>query len=261
MPSHEYELLVAATAQQRAALQTHSLYGRLVDLEQLRWFMESHVYVVWDFMCLLKSLQRFATCAEVAWRPVGDPAVRRVVNELVLAEESDAFDGRVLSRLEAYLEMMDEIGADTGPMQRMLERLRGGVPIGLALGQEVPRRARMFIQTTLGIIGRAQPHEIAGAVAVGRELAIAPVFRQLVKTIERRGVSAARLRAYLDQRSTLDGGVREPAAARLLESFCGDDRQRWQEAGMAAADCLDARAMLWSRIEDAVTAQSPMRTG
>jgi hypothetical protein len=108
--------LDAATAPLRAAISNHRLTELIGDARSLRLFMEYHVVAVWDFMSLLKALQRDLTCVSTPWTPVGDPAHRRFINELVLTEESDdAPGGGYTSHLELYLKAMNEAGADTAP--------------------------------------------------------------------------------------------------------------------------------------------------
>ena len=73
----------------KAQLLAHPLYKTVRSISDFRCFMEQHVFAVWDFMCLLKSLQRELTCIDVPWKPVGNASTRRFTNEIVLGEESD----------------------------------------------------------------------------------------------------------------------------------------------------------------------------
>src|SRR2546423_10020788 len=85
----QIERLRARLAPLRAALSRHPIYGEIDGLAALRLFMEHHVFAVWDFMSLLKALQQRLCCNDVPWLPPADHASARLVNEIVLAEESD----------------------------------------------------------------------------------------------------------------------------------------------------------------------------
>ena len=64
----------------REEITNHNLYKRLKNVNDIAVLMEHHVYAVWDFMSLLKALQSNLTCTSSPWKPVGDSAVRRLIN-------------------------------------------------------------------------------------------------------------------------------------------------------------------------------------
>ena len=67
----------------REALLSHPVYAGLSNENAVVCFMERHVFAVWDFMSLVKSLQQRLTCVDVPWLPTGDPVERRFLNEIV----------------------------------------------------------------------------------------------------------------------------------------------------------------------------------
>src|SRR6195952_3025556 len=50
--------LEANIAEARTEVVKHPVYARLDNLSAVQTFLEHHVFAVWDFMSLLKSLQR-----------------------------------------------------------------------------------------------------------------------------------------------------------------------------------------------------------
>src|SRR5882724_1708494 len=130
----------------------------------LRLFMQVHVYAVWDFMSLLKTLQHCLTSVSVPWVPSPYPNSRRLINEIVLEEESDAYKNGHLSHFELYLEGMCQAGADTAPIKGLIAKLQQGATLAEALsGSNVPQEAQVFIRNTFDTIRTGKPHITAAA--------------------------------------------------------------------------------------------------
>src|ERR1700736_6800456 len=134
--------LLAAVTSARARVVIHPLYANLNTRAAINTFMEHHVFAVWDFMSLLKSLQRNLTCVTVPWVPTGPTGSRRLINDIVLAEESDELRGAHISHFEWYVAGMAEAGADHYVVDRFIDLIRAQEPVPYALqAAGVPRAA------------------------------------------------------------------------------------------------------------------------
>src|SRR5580704_18311388 len=102
------------------------LYAALDSRPAILTFMEHHVFAVWDFMSLLKSLQRNLTCVELPWVPTGPTGSRRLINDIVLVEESDERGDGFISHFELYLEGMAQAGADRAAIDAFIGLIRHG---------------------------------------------------------------------------------------------------------------------------------------
>ncbi len=144
----------------RERVVTHPLYAHLRDEGAIRLFMAAHVFAVLDFQSLLKSLQRLVTCVDVPWLPTSDPQARRLLNEIVLDEESDqAPGGGYLSHFEIYLQAMRECGANVTPIQIFLGHVRAGLPVEQALeASALPPGVGLFVRATMAIARSTEPH-------------------------------------------------------------------------------------------------------
>lgn len=243
--------LEMALAPWRECVAAHPVYACLGDERSVRLFMETHVFAVWDFQSLLKALQRAMTCVEVPWIPTPDPEARRLVNEIVLDEESDhAPAGGYLSHFELYLQAMRECGANVQPIQSFVAHLGAGRSVELALETPaLPRGVGPFVLATMAIARSAQPHRVAAAFAYGREEIIPTMFRRLVDRLaEFSPHSWETLRYYLDRHIGRDAERHGPQARLLVQRLCGSDNTLWSEAEEAARTSLEARARLWDEI-------------
>jgi hypothetical protein len=229
----------------------HPLYAALRGPDDVLTFMRGHVFCVWDFMSLLKGLQRRLSCVEVPWLPSPDPAARRLVNEIVLAEESDE-DGRGghISHFELYLAAMREAGADAAPVGRFMDALHGGVGLEEALGRAAaPPAVGASVRLSLDLARNAETHRLAAAFALGREEVIPSLFSRLLDRLATTEPARfGRLQYYLKRHVDLDGDLHGPQARRLVERLCGGDPRRLREALETAWHCLEARLRVWDEI-------------
>jgi len=245
------EKIQAAIQPVRKALLEHPLYQDMRDPEGLRLFMEYHVFAVWDFMSLVKVLQQHLCCVSVPWVPNLRPAATRLINEIVLAEESDEDGhGGYGSHYDMYHRAMTQLGASTAVIDRLLASLRSGESISAALeGAEVPPAVRRFVEHTFNVIATADLCQIAAAFAFGREDLLPDVFQKIVDEIHARtGQGLDDFQYYLQRHIALDGEQHGPMAAQLISSLCGDDPQKWQRAQDAAIAALQVRLAFWDAI-------------
>ncbi len=255
--SPEREHLLASLRPLRGQVVDHGIYHQMKTVDHVRVFMEHHVFAVWDFMSLLKALQRRLTCVEVPWIPQGDAVGRRLINELVLEEESgEQRAGRYLSHFELYRAAMKSCGADTSRIDTFVERIRRGVTVIKALDvANVPGAARSFVEMTWEIVASGPAHAIAAAFALGREEVIPDMFRKLVAELERQFPGRFDLlQDYLERHIRLDGDRHGPMALQLLTGLCGEDPAKWAEAEEAALAALTARITLWDGVVEELVA-------
>ena len=229
------------------AVVEHPLYKNLNSIEDIAILMEHHVYAVWDFMSLLKSLQSILTCTTPPWKPVGNGQIRQLINSIVLEEESDVDqDGNPSSHYEMYLIAMKECGAKTSDIERFVNDVKkNSLP---SVNNEIDD----FLKSTFDIINSGEAHKIASAFTFGREDLIPDMFTSIVKEYN----AESRLNKfvyYLERHIELDGGEHGPLALELISNLCGDDNQKWEEVEETAVNCLIARKKLWDAVLSKLT--------
>jgi hypothetical protein len=231
----------------RESLESHRVFDEIADLGALRRFMQVHVYAVWDFMSLAKRLQRDLTCVELPWMPPADPVAARLINDIVLAEESDVdAEGHPASHLDLYLKAMDDVGADSGEFRSFLDALRAGSSLDEAFETAgTPQFVREFVRYTLGTATKGSLLETMACFFYGRENVIPDMFQGL---LDRWGLDenvAPGFVYYLKRHIELDGDAHGPAASRLVVSELKKRANGLQEARDAAHAALSARRALW----------------
>jgi len=242
----------------RVRLEAHPIYAAVTTLDDLRVFMQHHVYSVWDFMSLIKYLQNEIAPARWPWTPNGDASVQRFINELVLEEETDiALPGREghTSHFMLYLEAMREIGADADTPVRFVQQVAGqGIEAALGAGL-APAPSVAFTHTTFDFLASGKPHAVAAALALGREHVIPSMFRAFLSRMAVTEAQAPSFYYYLNRHVHLDEDFHAPLSLRLLAALCGDDAEKWREAEAAAETAVNARLLFWDGVLQALPSQ------
>lgn len=254
------ELINQKIQKQRELLLNHSLYGSIHSIDDLKIYLQGHVFAVWDFMSLLKALQIKLTCTSTPWIPVGDPQVRYLINEIVLAEETDIDkQGNRLSHYEMYIDAMDDLGADASIVKNFVASL-SEKNIFDAIGQlPVHSNIRAFLRFTFETIQNGKAHEIAAAFTFGREDLIPGMFTSILKNFQANfpDTNLEKLIYYFERHIELDGDEHGPMAMKMIGELCGNEDEKWQEVEQISIASLDKRIGLWDGIHEQILASRP----
>ena len=247
--------LINETEKLKQELINHPLYQRLKHPEDIKVFMEHHVFAVWDFMSLLKSLQKNLTCVDIPWVPKGNANTRFLINEIVVGEESDVDEqGNRISHFELYLQAMKQASASCSEIEQLLARVQNRMPIQEAmLMAKIPDSVKQFVLHTFNVIATNKPHVMAAVFTFGREDLIPGMFMHLVKELndEHHGKFGI-FQYYLERHIEVDGDHHSKLAVEMTNQLCNNDPVKITEAESWVISSLMARKKLWDGVLNAL---------
>ena len=245
----------------RQQIINHKVYSVINNLDDLKLFMQYHVYAVWDFMSLLKALQNNLTCTSVPWFPVGSADTRYLINEIVVGEESDVdSEGNRKSHFELYLDAMTQAEADVSLIEKFVSVLKetGNFKSAYLLS-ETPEAARNFVDFTFDIIGTNKPYLQAAIFTFGREDLIPEMFFSIINDIHLTvPEKISTFKYYLERHIEVDGDHHSHLALQMTANLCGNNDVFWQEAEEATIKSLQKRIELWDGVYSAITQQKEL---
>ncbi len=239
-------------------LVTHPIYDSIKNIDDLRIFMENHVFAVWDFMSLLKGLQINLTCVKNPWVPVENTEAARFINEIVLEEETDEIQSHnVTSHFELYLDAMGEIGSNTNKIQSFVDAIKSSTNYRETINSyNIENEIKEFLNFTFDIVDSNEAHKIAAAFTFGRENVIPDMFIEIVKGLNKQNSSIAdKFVFYLERHIELDGDDHGPIALKMIENLCGNDISKWEDVKEIAKKSIEMRIKLWSHINNLIKCQ------
>ena len=235
-------------------LRCYSLPQAITSIADMRLFMEHHVFAVWDFMLLLKTLQQHLAPSGVPWVPPTHPEIAGLVNSLVAEEECDLLPENLggplhLSHFAIYRRAMVEIDANTAVIDAVLQQASRGDLAGAVRHRGIPPPSARFLRTTQELISSGELHALAAAFAYGRELLVPDLFRGLLDRLTVLELPCPTLRWYLERHIVLDGDSHGPLAETMVLTLAGNDPAAHQTVQTVRRQVLADRSAFWDAIE------------
>ncbi len=240
----------------KSSIINHPVYEKIKDIEDLKIFMKYHVFAVWDFMSLLKSLQINLTCTSTPWFPKGKANTRFLINEIVVGEESDVDpDGGRISHFELYLKAMKQCGSSTEAIEKFIANLQETQSLEKAFqASETPAEVQHFVNYTFEIINSNKAHLQAAVFTFGREDLIPSMFISLLNEMQNPEPERTNLfKYYLERHIEIDGDHHSHLALEMTAELCETNHQYWEEAEIAIINSLKARIELWNGAHNEIT--------
>lgn len=253
--NNKIEALQARIEPFRQEIINHKVYSVIKDIDDLKIFMQYHVFAVWDFMSLLKSLQKSLTCTDVPWFPIGSADTRYLINEIVVGEESDVdLNGVRKSHFELYQDAMKQIGADMSAIHSFISTLSANHNFDEAfLKANAPKEVKEFVNFTFDVIKSNKNHVKSAVFTFGREDLIPSMFRSIVDDINKTFPdNISTFKYYLDRHIEVDGDHHSHLALQMTANLCEQNDQFWEEAEAATIQSLQMRINLWNGIYESI---------
>ena len=227
----------------------HPLFANKLKPKHICKFMESHIFAVWGFMSILKSLQKMITPNNLPWMPNKNTknGLVNFVNEIILCEESDYIEGiGFVSHFEIYLLAMKNMGAKTDQLDKFTTRISDkGYNEKYLDDIDVTDEVKSFLKHDLEVSMNGTLPEIVGAFTLGREKVIPNMFRYILPAIKESS-SSKYLVTYLERHIDIDGDRHGPLSMKLLDASC--KREQLTLAYAAAIKSLELRLSVWDKV-------------
>ena len=232
----------------------HPLFANKLEPKYVCKFMESHIFAVWGFMSILKSLQKIIAPNNLPWMPNKNTknGLVNFVNEIILCEESDYIEGiGYISHFEIYLLAMKNMGAKTDQLDKLILRIADkGYNEKYLDDVDASDEVKSLLQHDLEVSMNGTLPEIVGAFTLGREKVIPNMFGYILPAIEQTSASK-HLITYLERHIDIDGDRHGPLSMKLLDTSC--TKKQLSIAYATAVKSMELRLLVWDRVYEDIS--------
>ena len=236
----------------REKLATHPLYSKLKSPTDIFVFMSLHIYSVWDFMNLLKTLQRHFTCISIPWVPPKNPKLSRLINEIVLEEESDLIDGQHTSHFMYYFKAIQSLNINAPHLNSFYTDLSCNVSYSTLISRPyIPTSAQTFMSSTFRFI-ETSTLAATSAFTFGRETLVPTLFEPIKSLHTHSSPELSQFIAYIERHIELDGESHSKLSLELVSELIQSE-QDYQLVLNHAKKALESRIVFWDGIANSIT--------
>lgn len=246
---HEYEYedkslshqLIADIKTKNLQIEHHPVYDELTTLNRIECFILYHIFGVWDFNKILKSLQTKLS-VDLQDKPQQySEALKQLLDEVVFALPGELYPyGQPSKDFDCYLRASAEINIDPDcylwyflEAANNLDSLKPGIKELVQFNLDTARSGTISEQLAVWLFGREKLNS--------------QVFTSIAKVIQQENQKCPILIIYRDKlrQSTFDRDRLTLTAFKLIDLYCQnrDERVRALEAGLEA---LHLREQLWN---------------
>lgn len=241
-------------------LYSHEIYDNVKNERDIAIFMESHVWAVFDFMTLLKRLQREFTNVGSIWTPRCSSDIARFIGEICISEESDELPEYLIRELnqnhishyELYKMAMKEVGANYSNIEEFVRLLNEGSATVDDLYRLAPSEAvANFVFNNIEISNFGSKLEVASTFFFGREEPIPQMFIK-IRDSSPNSENLKYFNYYLERHIEVDGDDHGPKAMKVLDYLINCNKENMDNAIEYGIEAVMARIALWDDVNNRI---------
>ena len=236
-------------------LNSHLLFkkGKKFTKEELKIFMEYHIFAVWDFMSIVKELQHHICPSGHPWVPskYTKNGIAHLINEIIFSEESDKDqNSRFFSHFDLYIMAMKDIDANTENINKFISKQCGNFnTLSENIdGIDIPQESLEFVRSTFNCLSTNKISNIAAIFTYGRETTIPDMFIKVLNQIDSNNLLFSNLRLYINRHIEIDSSRHGPLSLQLFEHTCDNNQEIYDEAIEYAIISINKRIGLWDGV-------------